>query len=679
MDLLKQTLENERVILDLKAQDQHTIFHEVIKTAVEKQLIPAALAETVEEALLAREETAPTAIGHSVAIPHAYLEGLAKPCVIFVRLAHAVNLGAPDGIPTRFFFFMLGPPGDAGRHLDTLASVARLMSDDEFRFDAIRARDRTALLRALDRYLDRTTVRAPAPEKPLTGLEYTGRFAGGLIDDIQRRAAVYASDFSDGMHRKCVSSSLFLFFALLTPAVTFGGVMAVQTNGQIGAVEMLVATAFCGLVYALFAGQPLIFLGGTGPLLVITAILYQLCGDFGVPFLPGYAWVGVWSAIFILILAVTDASCLMRYFTRFTDEIFVVLISFIFIYEAIKWLVHVFQESSAEGQYDTALFSLLLTLGTFFIAMNLSRMRRSRLLRSNFREFLSDFGPTIAVLLMTLVTFWLRGIPLDALDVPSTFGTTDNRSWLVPFWEVPLWVPFAAIGPAILVTVLIYLDQNITARLVNSPDHRLKKGVAYHLDLAIVGLLTGICSVFGLPWLVAATVRSLNHVRSLATMEEVVKPDGYKHERVLQVRENRVTGLVTALLIGGTLFFLPWLHFIPVAILYGLFLFMGVVSLVANQFFERLSLWLIDPALYPTTHYTRRVPIGTIHRFTLLQLISLAVLWMVKVSVLGLLFPLFIAALIPVRLLAGRFFSATDLAALDAEEEPEEEETHWAA
>ena len=33
------------IILDLKAQDQHTIFHEVIKTAVQKQLIPAALAE----------------------------------------------------------------------------------------------------------------------------------------------------------------------------------------------------------------------------------------------------------------------------------------------------------------------------------------------------------------------------------------------------------------------------------------------------------------------------------------------------------------------------------------------------------------------------------------------------------------------------------------------------------
>jgi len=197
--------------------------------------------------------------------------------------------------------------------------------------------------------------------------------------------------------------------------------------------------------------------------------------------------------------------------------------------------------------------------------------------------------------------------------------------------------------------------------------------------MAVVSILTAICSVFGFPWLVAATVRSLNHVRSLATMEVVVKPDGYKHDRVLQVRENRLTGLVTGVLIGCTLLFLPLMKLVPLAVLYGLFLFMGVVSLVSNQFFERLSLWLIDPALYPSTHYLRRVPIETVHKYTLLQLVSLAVLWIVKASFLGLLFPLFIAGLIPVRLLAGRFFSANDLAALDADEVPEEEEAHWAA
>ena len=81
---------------------------------------------------------------------------------------------------------------------------------------------------------------------------------------------------------------------------------------------------------------------------------------------------------------------------------------------------------------------------------------------------------------------------------------------------------------------------------------------------------------------------------------------------------------------------------------------------------------MIDPGLYPSTHYLRRVPIATVHKYTLLQLICLAVLWIVKTSFLGLLFPLFIAGLIPIRLLAGRFFSAEDLEALDAAEEPEE-------
>ncbi|MEC7502259.1 MAG: PTS sugar transporter subunit IIA [Planctomycetota bacterium] len=678
MDLLKQALEDEQVILDIRSQDLNSIFHEAIQISVQRQWIPAELAETVEQALLEREQTAPTAIGHSVSIPHAYLEGFREPRVIFARLAHAVNLGAPDGIPTRFIFFMLGPPGDAARHLDTLASIARLMSDDEFRFDAIRAHTYTDLTAALDRYLRRTSQSVEVVSEAIDGLDYTGRFGGGLLADIRRKAACYRSDFTDALHQKSVGSALFLFFALFTPTITFGAILAVQTNNQIGVIQMIIATAVCGVIFAFFSGQPLIVLGHTGPLLVMTVILYKLCEQNGIEFLPAYCWVGLWTALFLMILSLTEVCCLMRYFTRFTDEIFVVLISFIFIYEALRWLFSVFERVNV-GPYDTALFSLVLTLGTFFIASSLSRMRRSRLLRSNFREFISDFGPTIAVLIMTVTALFFRGIDLDKLNVTDALVDSQQRPWVIPFWSVPLWLPFAAIGPALLVTVLIYLEENIAARLVNSPDHNLKKGGGYHLDLAVVSVLTCICSLFGMPWLVAATVRSLNHVRSLATTEVVVKPDGYKHERVLHVRENRLTGLVTVVFIGSTLLFLPFMKVIPLAVLYGLFLFMGVVSLVSNQFFERLSLWLIDPGLYPSTHYLRRVPIATVHKYTLLQLICLAVLWIVKTSFLGLLFPLFIAGLIPIRLLAGRFFSAEDLEALDAAEEPEEEETHWAA
>ena len=292
-----------------------------------------------------------------MAVPHVYLNGIEGQIVFFARLKHPLNLGAPDGIPTQFLFFLLGSPNSAAQHLDTLANVARLMSDDEFRYEASVARSSDDMLDAFAHFRARTSP-APVEKKAPEGLAYTGKLGGGLRNDIARRWQHYASDFRDGLHAKCVGSTLFLFFACLAPAVTFGGVMAKDTGGQIGAVEMIVASAFCGVLFALFSGQPLIILGGTGPLLVFTTILYGMCNDLQIPFLPTYAWVGLWSAGLLVLIAVTDASCLMRYFTRFTDEIFSALISIIFIYKAIESLVHIFADLDVKKTITTRLCCL---------------------------------------------------------------------------------------------------------------------------------------------------------------------------------------------------------------------------------------------------------------------------------------------------------------------------------
>jgi mannitol/fructose-specific phosphotransferase system IIA component (Ntr-type) len=671
-------------ILDLHASDISSAIRATIDRMVTDGILPEQAAADVISALLEREREVPTAIGHAVAIPHAYLDALEDPLILFVRLSHPVNLNAPDGIATRFLFVLLGPLGATASHLDTLASIARLMSNDEFRYDLGRARNQTDLLEAVQHFVDHDSFPVlPTPEKGV-GLEYTGRLFGGFLNDVQRRWACYASDFRDGLRSKSLSSTLFLFFACLAPAVTFGGIMGVETGGQIGVVEMLVASAFCGIVYALCSGQPLIILGGVGPLLVFTGILYRLSADMQVPFLPAYAWVGFWTAVLLLILSALDASCLMRYFTRFTDEIFSALMALIFIYEAIRALISIFNTSFADAPYhDSAFLSLILALGTFYVGMTLSQFRRSKYLVSWMREFLADFGPMLALAAMTMIAWWLRSeVTVDTLQAPLTVQTSTGRSWLVDPFEAPVWVRWAAIGPAILTAVLVYLTQNITGRIVNSPDHKLQKAPAYHLDLAVVGILIGICSAFGLPWLVAATVRSLAHVRGLAQTEEVVSSSGDTSDRVLHVQENRVTGLSIHILIALSLLILPLLKIVPMAVLYGIFLYMGVVSLTGNQFFERLTLWLTDPDLYPRTHYLRQAPTKIIHRFTLIQVACLTALCVITLSpnsLLRLSFPVFIALLVPVRLLVGRIFEEEHLVSLDAEETPREEETHWSA
>jgi mannitol/fructose-specific phosphotransferase system IIA component (Ntr-type) len=680
MKQIKEAFHKNHMILDLDATDIESAIRGTIQSMEADGFLSEKATDQVISALLQREQEIPTAIGHAIAVPHAYIDVLTEPLIIFVRLARPVNMNAPDGISTQFLFVLLGPPGSAARHLDTLANIARLTSDEEFRFDISVANTQDELLKAIDNFTARTTVPPKIiDDKIPEGLSYSGSLFGGIRSDVARRIPHYLSDLRDGMNLKCVSSTLFLFFACLAPAVTFGGVMAIQTGGQIGVIEMLLATSVCGVVYGLFSGQPLLIPSGTGPLLILTGLIFQLCSDLNIPFLPTYAWIGIWTSLILIILAVTEASCLMKYFTRFTAEIFSALISLIFIYEAIRSIMVIFQEQDAHKHHDIALLSLLLALGTFYIAMNLSRFRRSSYLISHLREFLADFGPTIALAAMTLISIWLHEVELDVLPIPNSFGTTNDRPWSVDLFAVTNWVRLAAIGPAILVSLLIFLNQNITAMLVNSSDHKLKKGSSYHYDLALIGIMVGVCSLFGLPWLVAAIVQSLNHVRSLATTENSVSKTGDRRERITHVRENRVTPLMINLLIGGSLLFLPLLRSIPMAVLYGLFLFMGVVSMSGNQLFERLSLWLKEPRLYPPTHYVRMVPIRTLHKFTFIQVTCLVVLWLVKSTVLGILFPLLIALLVPVRFLLNRVMDTKHLAILDASEEPEEEETHWAA
>lgn len=683
MKMLRKSILEGHFLLDLDGRDLESIFSQVLKYLVALDVVPEAKSGEVLSALMSREAELSTAIGNSVAVPHAYLDVISEPIVVFVRLAKPINLDAPDGVPTQFFYVLLGPTGASMQHLDALAGIVRLMADDEFRYDAGKAPTQLELLEAVDRCAERRAPAAsPDPKERDDGLKYSGRFCGGMVNDIKRRLPHYVSDFTDGMHSKSLASTLFLFFACLAPAVTFGGIMAELTDNHIGAVEMIIGSAICGVAYALLAGQPLVILGGTGPLLIFTWLLYVLCQQFGIEqyFLESFAWVGLWTGLFLIVMAVTDASCLMKYFTRFTDEIFAALISLIFIYAAVEALAEIVTEvyHVERSSHDRALVPLILAGGTFLIALSLSRFRQSRYLLPQIREFLADFGPTIALAAMTVLAIkWFNDVDIKTLPAPDAIRPTLDRSWFINPLAAPQWVWFASMGPAALAAVLVYVDQNITARLVNSPDHKLQKGQAYHYDLCLIGFIIGACSLFGLPWLVAATVRSLNHVHSLATVEEVVAKDGGSRNRVLSVRETRLTGLCIHLFIGLSALALQWLKMIPMPVLYGLFLYMGVVSMGGNQFFERLRLWLMDSSLYPTTHYTRRVPIWTIHRFTLIQLVCLLVLGIVEVTPLGILFPLFLLLLVPVRFIAGRFFTAEELEALDSEEEPEEEELTW--
>ena len=52
-------------------------------------------------------------------------------------------------------------------------------------------------------------------------------------------------------------------------------------------------------------------------------------------------WIGLWIAVICTVVVALEGCFLVKHFTRFTEEIFAGLISFIFVYEALKFLYEV--------------------------------------------------------------------------------------------------------------------------------------------------------------------------------------------------------------------------------------------------------------------------------------------------------------------------------------------------
>ena len=58
------------------------------------------------------------------------------------------------------------------------------------------------------------------------------RIFGGLRADIKRKSRVYLSDFKDCLHVQCIASVFFMYFACLTPIITFGGLLGAATDNN---------------------------------------------------------------------------------------------------------------------------------------------------------------------------------------------------------------------------------------------------------------------------------------------------------------------------------------------------------------------------------------------------------------------------------------------------------------
>jgi hypothetical protein len=173
-------------------------------------------------------------------------------------------------------------------------------------------------------------------------------FAKGIVEDLRVKLPWYWSDLKDAFHTKSLTTILYIFWGALANAVAFGALLGDATEGYMGATETLLATAALGMLYPLLCGQPLTIMGATGPIAAYIIALRSIGVSLGISFLPLYAWSGLFLSVYLFLGSLFSVSNAIRKVTRFTEELFSVLVSVIFIYEACNYFVTLFINPEGE-------------------------------------------------------------------------------------------------------------------------------------------------------------------------------------------------------------------------------------------------------------------------------------------------------------------------------------------
>lgn len=84
------------------------------------------------DSLLSRERLGSTGIGHGVAIPHGRVKGIKQSTAAFMQLVDGIDYDAIDNIPVDLMFALLVPEESTNEHLQILARLAEMFSDENY-------------------------------------------------------------------------------------------------------------------------------------------------------------------------------------------------------------------------------------------------------------------------------------------------------------------------------------------------------------------------------------------------------------------------------------------------------------------------------------------------------------------------------------------------------------------
>jgi Kef-type K+ transport system membrane component KefB/mannitol/fructose-specific phosphotransferase system IIA component (Ntr-type) len=141
-------LSDRHIIINLEATDAESAIGEMTKRAAQ---ITGLDAELLNNAVLERERVMATGLPNGLAVPHARVSALNKPCVILGRSTNGIPFDAPDSQPARLVFLLLTPLQQPESQIELLNTVSQTFAHESVRSEVLAAKGSTELLAVLNR------------------------------------------------------------------------------------------------------------------------------------------------------------------------------------------------------------------------------------------------------------------------------------------------------------------------------------------------------------------------------------------------------------------------------------------------------------------------------------------------------------------------------------------------
>jgi len=148
---LSDILNRNQIIMSLQATNRWQAIDELIGNLVETGKIKPEHRDAVTAVVRKRESSMSTGIGFGVGIPHASTDLIAEVVGALGKSGTGVNFDSLDGQPVNLVILLLVPQGQFQKHLHTVANIAKLCRQADFRQAVQEAPDADAILQTIKR------------------------------------------------------------------------------------------------------------------------------------------------------------------------------------------------------------------------------------------------------------------------------------------------------------------------------------------------------------------------------------------------------------------------------------------------------------------------------------------------------------------------------------------------